>query len=68
MGASGAIELVASLLSLRESTVPPIIGLEQVDDEALIDVVVGERRLAVSGPVLSNSFAFGGHNTSLVIA
>jgi 3-oxoacyl-[acyl-carrier-protein] synthase II len=67
LGASGAIEAVASTLTIFHGLIPPTGGLEQLDPEILLDVVAGEPRPFTPGPVLSNSFGFGGHNGCLVI-
>ncbi|MFI7128398.1 beta-ketoacyl-[acyl-carrier-protein] synthase family protein [Nonomuraea sp. NPDC050153] len=65
LGASGAIEAVISVLTLRELTVHPTANLDRQDPACPVDVVTGPRPI-VPGPVLSNSFAFGGHNATLV--
>ena len=67
LGASGAIEAVASTLTIFYGLIPPTAGLEQLDPEILLDVVAGQPRPFTPGPVLSNSFGFGGHNGCLVI-
>ena len=67
LGAAGAIEAVAVCLSLERGLIPPTVGLEELDPEITIDVVAGEARAFTPGPVLSNSFGFGGHNGCLVI-
>jgi len=66
LGAAGAVELILSILALRDQVVPPTINLDHPEDVAL-DFVKGsarERRVDVS---MSNSFGFGGHNVSLVV-
>jgi 3-oxoacyl-[acyl-carrier-protein] synthase II len=67
VGAAGAAEAVASLLALDRGLVPPTANHERTDPNLAIDVVAGEPRRARPGPVLSNSFGFGGHNASLVL-
>jgi 3-oxoacyl-[acyl-carrier-protein] synthase II len=67
LAAAGAIEAVASVLSIDRGLIPPTYGLEQQDPEIHLDVVTGEPRPFVPGPVLSNSFGFGGHNGCLVL-
>ena len=67
VGAAGAAEAVASLLSLHHGLVPPTANHERTDPALAIDVVAAEPRSIASGPALSNSFGFGGHNASLVL-
>jgi len=68
MGGSGAVEAIVTLESLRRGLVPPVAGLCNRDPAITIDAVQGEPRAAPSGHALSNSFGFGGVNTSLVLA
>jgi 3-oxoacyl-[acyl-carrier-protein] synthase II len=56
------------VLSIEHGLIPPTYGLEQLDPEIHLDVVMGEPRAFTPGPVLSNSFGFGGHNGCLVLA
>jgi len=65
---SGAVEAIASLVSLRHRLVPPVAGLRTVDPDFDLDVVQGTPRAAPPGYALSNSFGFGGTNTALVLA
>jgi 3-oxoacyl-[acyl-carrier-protein] synthase II len=67
LGGAGAIEGVASALTLYHRVIPPTAGLEQPDPEIGLDVVAGEPRPFTPGPVISNSFGFGGHNGCLVL-
>ncbi len=67
LGACGAIEAVAVLLSIEHGLIPPTGGYEQPDPEIHLDVVAGDGRPWEPAPVLSNSFGFGGHNGCLVI-
>jgi 3-oxoacyl-[acyl-carrier-protein] synthase II len=64
---AGAVEAVATFLALRDGVVPPTANHERVDPELAIDVVSGQARLLAAGPVVSNSFGFGGHNASVVL-
>jgi 3-oxoacyl-[acyl-carrier-protein] synthase II len=66
LGAAGAIEAVASVLSIAEGLIPPTYGLEEPDPEIHLDLVMGSARPFTPGPVLSNSFGFGGHNGCLI--
>ena len=66
LAAAGALEGVASVLSLVHQTIPPTAGTTDVDPEIALDVVIGEPRPTPLDVVLSNSFGFGGHNGSVV--
>jgi 3-oxoacyl-[acyl-carrier-protein] synthase II len=67
LGAAGALEAAAVLLSMVHGLIPPTAGLEHLDPAIGIDVVAGSPRPWDPGPALSNSFGFGGHNGCLVI-
>lgn len=67
LGAAGAVEAAAVLLSFVHRELPPTMGTEDVDPAVEVDVVL-EPRGWEPGPTLSNSFGFGGHNGSLVLA
>jgi 3-oxoacyl-[acyl-carrier-protein] synthase II len=69
LGAAGAIEAVAVVESIRRRLIPPTAVTTEVDPELpAIDLVMGEPRPWEPGPTMSNSFGFGGHNGSVVIA
>ncbi len=69
LGAAGALEAVAAVLSIQRGQIPPTMGTEAVDPALpQIDLVTAAARDWTPGPVMSNSFGFGGHNGSLVIA
>ncbi|MEH1014433.1 beta-ketoacyl-[acyl-carrier-protein] synthase family protein [Micromonospora sp. CPCC 206060] len=65
LGAAGAIEAVASVQALLTSTVPATLNLDRPDPAFGLDFVTGEPRETKVTAVLSNSFAFGGHNVVL---
>lgn len=65
LGASGALEAVAVALSYAARELPPTVGTTQPDPALGIDVVL-EPRAWEPGVAISNSFAFGGHNGTLV--
>jgi 3-oxoacyl-[acyl-carrier-protein] synthase II len=67
LGASGAVEMVACVMALRDQVLPPTINLQQVDKHCDLDYVPCTARQAKVDHVLSNSFGFGGHNASLVL-
>jgi 3-oxoacyl-[acyl-carrier-protein] synthase II len=66
LGAAGALEGVASVLTLRNQLIPPTAGTTDIDPEIALDVVIGAPRPADVEVVLSNSFGFGGHNGSVI--
>lgn len=68
LGAAGAIELIATLLAMRNSLVPPTINQEEPDPECQVDCVPNVARKANVDYALSNSFGFGGHNASVLVA
>jgi 3-oxoacyl-[acyl-carrier-protein] synthase II len=68
LGAVGAMEAVLSVLSIRDSIVPPVLNLEEIDEQCKgLNYVRGEPKKADINVVLSNSFGFGGTNASLVL-
>ncbi len=66
LGAAGAVELIACLLSMRDQVVPPTINLETPDPECDLDYVPNVARPSTVKVTLSNSFGFGGHNATLI--
>jgi nodulation protein E len=67
MGASGAIEIAASILALRDGFLPPTINLTAPDPACDLDYVPGEPRRARVDTFVSNSFGFGGMNAVVAI-
>lgn len=67
MGASGAIEIAASLLALRDGFLPPTINLREADPECDLDYVPNTARETRAETFLSNSFGFGGMNAVVAI-
>jgi 3-oxoacyl-[acyl-carrier-protein] synthase II len=67
LGAAGAIEMAASVLAMRDSIVPPTINLDNPDPECDLDYVPHKAREKKVKVAISNSFGFGGHNSSVVI-
>jgi 3-oxoacyl-[acyl-carrier-protein] synthase II len=68
LGGAGAIEAVATVLSIDNRVIPPTAGYEVPDPEIPLDVVHDGPRSWDPAPALSNSFGFGGHNGCLVVA
>ncbi|MDD2598836.1 MAG: beta-ketoacyl-[acyl-carrier-protein] synthase family protein [Kiritimatiellae bacterium] len=67
LGAAGAVELIAAVLSLRDNLIPPTAGLTEQDTECALDVVTTPRSAELQH-VLSNSAGFGGCNSALVVS
>lgn len=67
LGAAGAIEAVATLLALQHSQIPPTVNYTTPDPACNLDVVPNQARSAPVEIALSNTFAFGGLNASLVL-
>jgi 3-oxoacyl-[acyl-carrier-protein] synthase II len=67
MGATGAVEFMAAVLSLKHQAIPPTINLHQSDPDCDLDYVpnLGRRGVELNA-VMSNSFAFGGTNAVLI--
>lgn len=66
-GATGAVELIASALALKDGIVPPTIGLEEPDPECDLDYTPGEARKRDLDIAISNSLGFGGHNVCVAL-
>lgn len=66
LGAAGATEAAMAILAIREGWIPASLRADPVDERIAIDVGL-ERREGVFRHVVSNSFAFGGNNVSVVI-
>jgi 3-oxoacyl-[acyl-carrier-protein] synthase II len=67
LGAAGALEAVATILTLRHGILPPTINHDEPDPEVGLDVVPNEAREHRVRVAISNSFGFGGHNAALVL-
>ena len=65
---AGSVEAIVATLTIRDKAVPPTANLDSLDPEVKLDVVAGEPRKYDGGPVMSNSFGFGGHNAAVLIA
>ncbi|MFB9909421.1 beta-ketoacyl-[acyl-carrier-protein] synthase family protein [Allokutzneria oryzae] len=68
LGAAGALEAVATVLSVHHNVVPPTPTLQDPDDDLPVEVTREKARHMEVGAALSNSFGFGGHNTALVFS
>jgi 3-oxoacyl-[acyl-carrier-protein] synthase II len=67
LGASGGVELIATILTIRHGVIHPTINLESPDPECDLDYVPRQPREMRVRYAVSNSFGFGGHNASLVV-
>jgi nodulation protein E len=67
IGGTGAVELLACIMALREGVIAPTIGYEEADPECALDVVPNEAREARVTSTLSNAFAFGGMNAVIAL-
>ncbi|NOR83415.1 MAG: beta-ketoacyl-[acyl-carrier-protein] synthase II, partial [Ardenticatenales bacterium] len=68
MGAAGAVEAIASILTLEHGIIHPTINYDTPDPECDLDYVPNVARKAEVNVVLSNSFGLGGQNACLVLA
>jgi 3-oxoacyl-[acyl-carrier-protein] synthase II len=66
LGAAGALEAAATILSMEAGKVPPTINLETPDPRCDLDYVPNVARDARVNVAMSNSFGFGGHNAAVV--
>ncbi len=68
LGSAGAIELIVCVKSIQDQTVHPTINLETPDPDCDLDYVPEGRRRVPIKYAMSNSFGFGGHNVTLIVA
>jgi 3-oxoacyl-[acyl-carrier-protein] synthase II len=69
LGATAAVELIATIKTINESVIPPTINLENLDErcDLKMDYVPLKAREVKVGIAISNSFGFGGHNACLAV-
>ncbi|RKY90010.1 beta-ketoacyl-[acyl-carrier-protein] synthase II [candidate division KSB1 bacterium] len=67
LGAAGGIELVASILCMKNSIIHPTINYEYKDDECDLDYTPNVARKKEIKALISNTFGFGGHNACLLV-
>ncbi|MCA1774501.1 MAG: beta-ketoacyl-[acyl-carrier-protein] synthase family protein [Loktanella sp.] len=67
IGGTGAVELLACIMALRDGIIAPTIGYEEPDPECALNVVPNVAQEATVDAVLSNAFAFGGFNAVLAL-
>ena len=67
IGGTGAVELLACIMALRDGVIAPTIGYQEPDPDCALDVVPNHARDARVNVALSNAFAFGGMNAVIVL-
>ncbi len=67
IGATGAAELISSVLAIRENTIPPTMNLNDPDPELDLDYVPNKPRKTQLDVVMKESFGFGGQNNVVII-
>jgi 3-oxoacyl-[acyl-carrier-protein] synthase II len=67
IAAGGAVEAIVCLLAIRDGIVPPTVNLDHPDDDCDLDYVPHTARDRAVDVAMSNSFGFGGQNTTLVL-
>lgn len=67
IGGTGAVELLACIMALRDGVIAPTIGYQQPDPDCALDVVPNEARDAKVSVALTNAFAFGGMNAVIAL-
>jgi 3-oxoacyl-[acyl-carrier-protein] synthase II len=68
LGASGAVEMVACLHAVRDAIIAPTINLDHPDEGFDIDLVPNHSRERSVRHAMNNTFGFGGHNVTLIVA
>jgi 3-oxoacyl-[acyl-carrier-protein] synthase II len=68
MGGAGALSLLACLMAMRESRIPPTINLDHVDPECELDHVANVARAAPVRVAVADAFGFGGQNCVVAVA
>ena len=68
LGATAAIEALACIMAITRGVVPPTINVEQLDAEidSKLNLTLGKAQYRKVRAALSNTFGFGGHNSSII--
>jgi 3-oxoacyl-[acyl-carrier-protein] synthase II len=67
IGAAGAAEAIATVMTIHKGTIPPTINYQEPDPECDLDYVPNEARQFKVDAAISNSLGFGGHNCTIVL-
>lgn len=67
MGAASAVELITCILAIKNGVLPPTINLDNADPECDLDYIANKARKKELATALSNSFGFGGNNSTIII-
>jgi 3-oxoacyl-[acyl-carrier-protein] synthase II len=67
IAAGGAVEAIACLLAIRDGVIPPTVNLDHPDEDCDLDYVPHAARDRAVDVAMSNSFGFGGQNTTLIL-
>jgi 3-oxoacyl-[acyl-carrier-protein] synthase II len=67
LGASGAIEFIASILAIRDGLIPPTINYEDPDPDCPLNYTPNVAQKKSLTFAMSNTFGFGGHNATLIM-
>lgn len=67
LGAAGAVEAIACLMTINEGIIPPTINYSKADENCDLDYVPNACKKASVNYVMSNSLGFGGHNASIIL-
>lgn len=65
MGATGAVEAIASVMALKDGVIPPTIGYKEADEECDLDYTVNKAANVQVDYAISTSLGFGGHNACI---
>lgn len=69
LGAAGAVEVVASIFAIQKSIIPPTVHVKQLDEkiDSKLNLTLNEAQTRNVNYVLSNTFGFGGHNSTIIL-
>ena len=67
LGASGSVELISTILSMKNSIIPPTINYSHKDPDCDLNYVPNDFQSKSVNYALSNSFGFGGHNSVIAV-